>query len=165
MSPRYVWGWTRPSLVCGIKWKCLAAGGIEETPRIRLFRGGSARTKANKGVIRICPFVLPPALKAMFPTLMPKKAPIYFSGRSRIGTIHIGADKIQRWLMKSSLFSTTRRFHRFERDMCYARCNAYPLTIILLYPRKLKWILSSLSKMDYHVQISQVIIHLMLYII
>lgn len=65
-------GWRVP-LVCGIKWKCLAAGGIGETPRIRLFRGGSARTKANKGVIRICPFVLPSALKAMFPTLMPKK--------------------------------------------------------------------------------------------
>ena len=67
------WGWTHPSLMCGIKWKCLAAGGTGETPRIRHFRGRSTRTKANKGVIRICPFVLPPVLKAMFPTLMPKK--------------------------------------------------------------------------------------------
>lgn len=68
-----MYGSWRVPLACGIKWKCLAAGGIGETPRIRLFRGGSARTKANKGVIRICPFVLPSVLKAMFPTLMPKK--------------------------------------------------------------------------------------------
>lgn len=119
------------SLVCGIKWKCLAAGGIGETPRIRLFRGGSARTKANKGVIRICPFVLSSALKAMFPTLMPKK-PRFISPGDHASEQYIGADKIQRWLMKSSPFSVTRRFHRFVRGRRYARCNTYPSTIILL---------------------------------
>lgn len=125
-------GWRVP-LVCGIKWKCLAAGGIGETPRISTVSRRECENESEQGSHPDLPLCTTVRTESNVSYSYAKKAPIYFSGRSRIGTIYIGVDKIQRWLMKSSLFFlATRCFHRFKCDTRYARCCAYSLTIILL---------------------------------
>lgn len=132
MSPR-TRGWTtRPSFVRGDKMEMPGSGRYRGNPvDSTVSRRECEGTKAYKGVIRICPFVPPPALKAMFPTLMPKKSsPIYFSGRSHIGTIYMGADKIQRWLIKIFPFFRLHDVSIGSNDSnLHERCN--PSTIIL----------------------------------
>lgn len=130
MSPR-TRGWT-PSFVRGDKMEMPGSGRYRGNPvDSTVSRRECERTRAYRGAIRICPFVLPPALKAMFPTLMPKKKlpDLFLRTIALRNGIYMSADKIRRWLIKIFPFFRLHDVSIGSNDSnLHERCN--PSTII-----------------------------------
>lgn len=152
MSPR-TRGWT-PSFVRGDKMEMPGSGRYRGNPvDSTVSRRECERTRAYKGAIRICPFVLPPALKAMFPTLMPKKTPRFISPDDRTSERYIwtpiksGGDWSKSFLFFGyMMFPSVRTIQICTRDAIHQ--------LLFRHPRKKNEILSEMKYLIFYIHLN-----------